>query len=91
MTKTEIKTITIAIAGCHKYEGGSYIDFYIAINDKEPDADLYRIYSWENEFHKVVGFTGYGHAIRGKARKFATELILNMRKTACPVGIIEVK
>ena len=50
---------------------------------------MYRIYSWENEFHKVIGFTSYGHAIRGKARKAATELILNMRANACPVGYIE--
>lgn len=89
MTKATVKTITIAIAGIHKYTDGSYIDFYISINGQEPDADLYRIYSWENEFHKILGFTSYGHAIRGKARKAATELILNMRENGLPLGYIE--
>jgi hypothetical protein len=89
MTNTTTKTVSIAIASANKCTNGSYIDFYIALDGKKPDADLYRIYSWESEFHKVLGFTTYGHAVRGKARKAATELILEMRKTACPIGIKE--
>lgn len=89
MTKTATKTVSIIIAGVHKYADGSYIDFYIALNGEKPDADLYRIYSWENEFHKVMGFTSCGHAVRGKARKAATELILEMRKNACAIGVKE--
>ena len=89
MTKEKVKTVTITIAGAHKCTDGNYIDFYISTNGEEPDADLYRIYSWENEFHKILGFTTYGHAIRGKARKAATELILSMRKNCCPIGMIE--
>ena len=89
MIKTEVKTVAISIVGVTKYVDGSYIDFYISINGKDPDADLYRIYSWEKEFHKVLGFTYAGHAIRGKARKAATELILSMRESCCPVGFIE--
>lgn len=91
MEKTAIKSVTIAIAGINKCMNGNgnYIDFYIALNGEKPDADLYRIYSWENEFHKVIGFTSYGHAVRGKARKIATELILEMRKNACLIGTKE--
>lgn len=89
MTNTTTKTVTIVIASTNKCTDGSYIDFYIALDCKKPDADLYRIYSWETEFHKILGFTTYGHAVRGKARKAATELILEMRKTACPIGIKE--
>jgi hypothetical protein len=89
MKKTALQTITIGIASTHKTTDGSYIDFYIALNGNEPDADLYRIYSWENEFHKVLGFTFSGHAVRGKARKAATELILEMRKNGCLFGVKE--
>lgn len=89
MKKTATKTIAIRVMGANKYEGGSYIDFCISINGNEPDADLYRIYSWENEFHKVLGFTSMGHAIRGKARKVANELILKMRATGMPIGVAE--
>ena len=91
MKKTETKTVTITVLSANKCteSNESYIDFCIALNGEEPAADLYRIYSGENEFHKVIGFTSYGHAVRGKARKAATELILEMRKNACPVGIKE--
>lgn len=90
MTKAGVKTIAIRIMGVNKCADGNYLDFCVAINGQEPDADLYRIYSWENEFHKILGFTSCGHAIRGKARKAATELILNMRANSCPVGYIEI-
>lgn len=88
---TATKTLIIKIMGENKYSDGSCIDFYVSINGEEPDADMYRIYSWENEFHKVLGLTTMGHAVRGKARKAATELIIKMRASGCPVGMIEYK
>lgn len=85
MTQKKLKSITIAVASINK----KYIDFYIALNGEKPDADLYRIYSWENKFQKILGFTSYGHAVRGNARKAATELILNMRESGCLIGTME--
>ncbi len=87
-TKQAVKTVGIKILDITKYIDGSYIDFVISLNGEEP-ADLYRIYSWENEFHKTIGLSNAGHAVRGKARKAATELILQMRANGCPVGMIE--
>ena len=91
MTKTTVKTVAIHIMGANKCTGGSgsYLDFCISINGQKPAADMYRIYSWEKEFHKILGFTSYGHAVRGKARKAATDLIIKMRENGTPFGIIE--
>lgn len=77
-----------AIRVLNDYREYGYIDFEILDANGESDMNLYRYYKGESGFTKVYGFSGYGKAIRGKARKIIEQYIKAVYENNIPFAII---
>lgn len=77
-----------AIRVISDYREYGYIDFEILDANGESNQNLYRYYNGESGFSKVYGFSGYGKAIRGKARKLIEQYIKTVYENNVPFAII---